>query len=133
MNTKVLLACCGLAPFLAACDFNATDTFGKHGPAGFYVGALALSTPPVNTVLFGPCTEEFGMPDSRRANCNTYYWLHMAQSPWDERKAAYDAAAYQPGELQCSRTRGEIVDCMVITGPPHLPPRIAAPNNLGSE
>lgn len=134
---KSLWACCALLALLTACDLPHGTDFGKHGPAGLYIGALALTTPPVNTVVFGPCREEFGMPDSRRANCELHHLLlspvtgHLA--PWEERRAMMAATAYQPGELACWRTLGKIAECAVVTGPPKIAPYIVAPNTLGSE
>lgn len=127
MTTKSLLACCGLLALLTGCGGGAV----MHGPAPYAAG-LAVATPPLNTILFG-CGEEFGMPDSRRADCELHYHLTGRLAPWEERERYYAATAYQPGELQCTRTRGEVVDCAVVSGPPHRPPYIVAPNNLRSE
>jgi hypothetical protein len=139
--TKSLAACCALlAVLLTGCNWtlNATEQLGRYGPAQLYVGALALSTPPVNTIVFGPCREEFGMPDSRRANCELHYRLvspvtGQPEAPWEQRAKAYAATAYQPGELTCWRTLGQISECAVVNGPPRVAPYIAAPNTLGSE
>jgi hypothetical protein len=129
MTTKSLLAGCGLLLSLTACGHTIQSQGFDYG-----VGA-ALTMPPFNTVLFGPCEEEFGMPDSRRANCEWHYKLFGfgKEAPWVERQKYYAATAYQPGELSCTRTRGELVDCSVVSGEPHRPPYVAAPNNLRSE
>lgn len=126
MTTRSLLACCGMLALLSGCGH------AGENPAPYAVG-LAIATPPLNTIIFGPCREEFGMPDSRRADCELYYRVRGEDAPWVAREKYYAATAYRPGELQCTRTRGEIVDCAVVTGPPHRPPYIVAPNNLGSE
>ncbi len=122
MTTRTLVACCALLALLPGCD-----SIGL-----VYGGGLAVTTPPVNTVLFG-CDEEYGMPDSRRHNCELHYHLTGRDAPWEARAKYYAATEYQPGELQCTRTRGEVVDCSVVTGPPKRPPYIVAPNNLRSE
>ena len=129
MTIKFLLACGGALVLLAGCG---AGTAVMHGPTP-YAAALGLATPPLNTIVTGPCQEEFGMPDSRRANCNLYYWIRGEDSPWEAREKYYAATTYLPGELQCTRTRGKIVDCTVVDGPPKKPPYIVAPNNLGSE
>lgn len=128
MTTKSLLACCGMLALLTGCGGGAL----MHGPAPYAAG-LAVATPPLNTILFGSCEEEFGMPASRRADCELHYHLTGRLAPWEEREKYYAATTYQPGELQCTRTRGELVDCSVVSGPPHQPPYVVAPNNLGSE
>ncbi len=127
MTTKSLLACCGMLALLTGCGGGAV----MHGPA-IYGAGLAVATPPLNTIIFG-CDEEYGMPDSRRHNCELHYHLTGRLAPWEERERYYAATTYLPGELQCTRTRGKIVDCSVVDGPPKRPPYIAAPNNLGSE
>lgn len=126
MTTKSLLAGCGLLALLTGCT-------AEHSIGAVYGGGLAVTTPPLNTILFGSCEEEFGMPTSRRANCELHYHLLGEDAPWEAREKYFAATAYQPGELQCTRTRGEIVDCAVVSGPPHQPPYVVAPNNLGSE
>jgi len=120
MPIKTLFACGGLLLLLPGCV------------AAYGTGA-ALTMPPINTVLLGPCREEFGMPDSRKADCELHYKLLGEEAPWVERQKYFAATAYQPGELQCTRTRGEVVDCSVVSGPPHQPPYIVAPNTLRSE
>ncbi len=129
-------ACCALLLLVAACSEppdHITANLGRNGTAALYWAAFHLSTPPLNTIVFGPCDEEFGMPDTRKANCELHYRLYGQVSPWEQRRAVMAATAYQPGELACWRTRGEIAECAVVSGPPHLAPRIVAPNNLGSE
>jgi hypothetical protein len=123
MPMKTLLAGCGLLFLLSGCN----------NPIAVGAAVLVPTTPPVNTVLTGPCKEEFGMPDSRRANCELYYWIRGEDAPWVARQKYYAATAYQPGELECTRTRGEIAECSVVSGPPHQPPYIVAPNTLKSE
>ena len=128
MTTRSLLACCaGLLFALAGCG----NTIQSQGFV--YGTSAALTMPPLNTILFGPCPEEFGMPESRRANCELHYKLWGGEAPWVVRKNYYAATAYQPGELECTRTRGDVAECSVVSGPPHQPPYIAAPNNLKSE
>ena len=127
MTIKSLFACCGVLALLTGCGGH---TWSNPAP---YAAGLALATPPVNTIVFGPCQEEFGMPDSRRADCNLYYWIRGEDPPWVAREKYYAATAYRPGELQCTRTRGEIVECSVVSGAPKNPPYIVAPNNMGSE
>lgn len=127
MTAKSLFAGCCLLLLLTGCSKGGGPSFGAA-----YGGGLALTTPPVNTILFGPCNEEFGMPDSRKADCELHYHLLGQDAPWEARAKYLDATAYQPGELSCTRTRGKIVDCVVVSGPPHSPPYIAAPNNLGA-
>lgn len=123
---SLLLACCCLLPLLAGCGPSATSF------TTVYVGGGALAMPPLNTILFGPCHEEFGMDDARKANCELYYRVRGEEAPWVARQKYLDATAYQPGELSCTRTRGKIVECSVVSGPPHSPPYIVAPNNLGT-
>lgn len=125
MTMRSWLACCGMLALLTGCGHSWSN------PAPYAAG-LALATPPLNTIIFG-CDEEFGMPDSRRANCELHYHLTGRLAPWEEREKYYAATAYRPGELQCTRTRGALVECAVVTGPPKQPPYIVAPNNLGSE
>lgn len=120
MAAKSLLAYCGMLLALSGC----TAAYGT---------SAGLTMPPINTVLFGPCEEEFGMDPARKANCELHYRLWGGEAPWVTRQKYYAATAYQPGELQCTRTRGEVVECAVVSGPPHQPPDIAAPNNLPSQ
>jgi hypothetical protein len=138
MTIKHLLAACGAVASLTACssgfvpDPHFEYQLSSMGPTP-YVAALALATPPANQIVFGPCNEEFGMPDSRSANCKLYYRIRRQTSPWEQRKAEFAAAAYKPGELTCWRTLGEISECAVVSGPPKRPPAIVSPNNLHSE
>ncbi|HTY68640.1 MAG TPA: hypothetical protein VMH36_18450 [Alphaproteobacteria bacterium] len=123
MPTKPLLACCGLLFLLSGCN----------NPVAVGAGFLAPTTPPLNTIVFGPCEEEFAMDPSRKANCELHYRLWGGEAPWVTRQKYFAATAYQPGELQCTQTRGQVAECAVVSGPPHQPPYIAAPNNLKSE
>src|SRR6185437_7683037 len=118
MPTKILPACCGLLFLLTGCQ----------SPVGVGAAFLGPTTPPLNTILFGPCEEEFGMDPSRRANCEIHYKLWGGEAPWVTREKYFAATAYQPGELQCTRTRGDVVECAVVSGPPKQPPYIVAPN-----
>ncbi len=127
MTIKSLVACGALMTVLSACSGKAP----MHGLAPYAVG-LALATPPLNTIIFG-CDEEFGMPDSRRKDCELHYHLTGRDAPWEVRAKYLAATSYQPGELSCTRTRGQNVDCSVVSGPPHSPPWVATPNNLGGE
>lgn len=125
MTMRSLLACGGLLALLTGC--------GKSiGTMPTYAAALTLAMPPVNTVIFG-CDEEFAMPEAVRKDCELHYHLTGRDAPWEVREKYLAATAYQPGELQCTRTLGQNVDCAVVSGPPHSPPWVAAPNNLGSE
>jgi len=136
MRRTIQTLCCGLLLLLAACSEDidhVSANLGRNGTAALYWTAFHLSTPPANTIIFGPCREEFGMPDTRQANCDLHYRLWGQVSPWEERRAMMAATAYQPGELTCWRTLGKLAECGVVSGPPHVAPRIVAPNNLGSE
>jgi hypothetical protein len=95
-------------------------------------GFMGATTPPLNTILLGPCNEEFGMPDPRRANCELYYRARGTTAPWQQRQAALQAATYAPGELRCWRTLGGIAECET-PGPLRTPPALVSPNNLKSE
>ncbi len=112
------------ATMLAACH-------GETGTLPIYV-STATTTPPLNTIVFGPCGDEFSMPDSRRGNCDLYYALRRKESPWAQREAAVRAAAYQPGELRCWRTLGGKAECEAV-GPLRTPPALVSPNNMKSE
>lgn len=125
MTTRPLLACCGLLALLCGCGHTI-------GTPPFDAAGLALTMPPLNTVIFG-CDDEFSMPDSRRKDCELHYHLTGRDAPWEAREKYLAATAYKPSELQCTRTIGQNVDCTVVSGPPHSPPWIAAPNNLGAE
>lgn len=125
--TRSLLACTAILTLLSGCGGGAV----MHGPTPFAIG-LAVATPPLNTIIFG-CDDEFGMPDSRRKDCELHYHLTGRDAPWEVQQKYLAATEYQPGELQCTRTRGKIVDCVVVSGAPRRPSWIAAPNNLGSE
>jgi hypothetical protein len=128
MTIRSLLACCGgLLLALAGCG----PTIQSQGVA--YGVPAALTMPPLNTILFGPCEEEFGMPESRKADCELHYKLWGGEAPWIARQKYFAATAYQPGELTCTRTLGKVAECSVVTGPPHQPPYVVAPNNLQSE
>jgi hypothetical protein len=132
-------ACCALLALLTGCLPSGSDFHTEHtsGATVFYVAGLALTTPPVNTIVFGPCREEFGMPDSRRANCELRALIASPvtghRTPWEERAKFYAATDYQPGELTCWRTLGKIAECAVVTGPPRRAPYLVQPNTLGSE
>ncbi len=131
-----LAACCGVLVLATGCSgggTNFTQTFGRSGTAFGYAGALAMAVPPANTVIFGPCKEEFGMPDSRRNSCELYYRVRGEASPWDQRQTYYQETNYQPGQLTCWRTLGKITECGTVSGTPNRPPAIVVPNNLGSE
>jgi hypothetical protein len=93
-------------------------------------GTLALATPPLNQVVFGPCTEEFGMPESRRGSCDLYYSIRNRNSPWVEAAAAERANSYPQEALQCQRTLGGVAECVPLSGRAHAP-RLLAPN-MGS-
>ena len=137
---RSLLGWCAMCALLGACStppgnpiHNFEHNVTKQTPV-FYVAALALMTPPLNTMVFGPCEDEFGMPDGRRTNCNIYYYFVRHEAPpWEQRKFDYATAAYKPGELQCWRTRGNVAECSVVSGPPHMAPSIVAPNNMGAQ
>jgi hypothetical protein len=79
---------------------------------------LVLTTPPVGTILFGPCKEEFMMPEGRRAQCEQYAKLYGETSAVERNRANGHAMAYQPGELQCWRTLGFKTECVVVAGAP---------------
>ncbi len=128
MLTRNMIACCGLLLALGACEGHSL-----YQPGVDYGVSAALTMPPINTILFGPCNEEFGMPASRKADCELHYKLWGGEAPWVTRQKYFAATAYQPGELQCTQTRGQVAECAVVSGPPHQPPYIAAPNNLKSE
>lgn len=125
MTIKSVLACCGLLTLLAGCG-------NSVGGLPTYGAALTLAMPPVNTVIFG-CDEEFAMPEAVRKDCELHYHLTGRDAPWEVREKYLATTAYQPGELECTRTIGQNVDCSVVSGPPHSPAWIATPNNLGSE
>ena len=132
MTAKSLFGYCGLLLMLTGCGPNGGSP-GFLRSYGTIYGGLALTTPPLNTILFGPCEEEFGMDPSRKANCELHHKLMGGEAPWVTRQKYFAATAYQPGELQCTQTRGQVAECAVVSGPPHQPPYIAAPNNLKSE
>jgi hypothetical protein len=92
----------------------------------WFVLPTALSTPPVSNILYGPCTAEFDMPESRRANCDLYHRVRGRSTPWAETAARAQTMAYGPGELQCWRTLGTS-ECIAIAGPPR-PVNMVAPN-----
>jgi hypothetical protein len=95
--------------------------------------AVVAATPPVNQMLFGPCKEEFGMPDSKRDQCNFYYRVvERKPAPWNQREADAQAAIYAPGELRCWRTLGSVAECEVV-GPLRKPSQLVAPTNLNAE
>ncbi len=115
----------GFAATLGACsnervaDYLNTST-GRvaHPNTILPLTGLILSTPPVNTMLFGPCREEFMMPDGRRSQCDTYAKLYGETLAVERNKANGQAMAYQPGELQCWRTLGFKTECVVAAGAP---------------
>ena len=120
----VLLAACSDLPTISIFPDRGITTLEK---ARLGVGTLALSTPPLNQMVFGPCTDEFGMPESRRANCDIYYWVRNRNSPWVEAAAAERANSYPQEALQCQRTLGGVVECAPLSGRAHAP-RLLAPN-----
>lgn len=93
------------------------------------VAPLALTTPPVNQILLGPCEPEFAVPDGRRANCNIHHKLYGTIPPWREAQIRAQMMAYGPGELQCWKTLG-VAECIVVAGPAR-PVNTIAPN-MGS-
>lgn len=105
---------------LAACGElrqQALEWGDKPYNSAWLVVPLAVTTPPLKQVLFGPCNDEFGMPEARRESCDLYYKVRMRSSPWGEATARAQAMNYGPGELQCWRTLGT-AECVAIGGPP---------------
>ncbi len=126
MRRIVLLS---LALALPACTSaeNRVQEIFHHNQVVLPVGSIFLATPPVNTILFGPCREEFGMSVDKKGTCNLYYAVRSQTAPWDRTAANAQQMAYQPGELQCSRTLGGRTECYVISGTPR-PVNLIAPN-----
>jgi len=83
-----------------------------------YAVGLILATPPVNTWIFGPCKEEFMMPEGRREQCDFHYKLRGETAPYVRTQASGQSMAYQPGELQCYRTLGFKTECAIVSGAP---------------
>jgi hypothetical protein len=121
-----LLANCSSVP---SADFWPSGVAQHNGMRYTLIG-IAISTPPANNIIFGPCNDEFGMPDSRRENCNVYYFIRGRESPWAQKAAAAQANAYPPQNLYCQRTVGGLAECMVIRGAAHAPLMMAP--NMGS-
>lgn len=115
----------GFATLLSGCG-TVNEQVEKHTPLKGvarpdtvpYAAGLILSTPPVNTWLFGPCKEEFMIPDGRREQCELHAKLRDQTSVVERKRAAAQAAAYQPGELVCQRTLGFKTECVIVSGAP---------------
>ena len=127
----VAIAACAVV-LVAGCS-STNEVYTYSGRVTLGNAALLASVPPLNNILFGPCKDEFGMPDSRRGNCELYYRVRGEHAPWVERTQAADAAAYQPSELRCWRTLGKVAECEPVSGQVRTPPRLAAPNNMGAD
>lgn len=115
----------GFAALLGGCSservadyLNTTKGRVERPNVGPPLVGLILATPPVNTIAFGPCTEEFMAPEGRRAQCELYHQIRSQTSPVEQIKANGQAMAYQPGELQCWRTLGFKTECVVVAGAP---------------
>jgi hypothetical protein len=121
-----LAGCADTDPGIGATSF-------ANGHYGFTPWMLlTAAVPPYNTLAFGTCEEEFGMPDYRRANCELYYRLRGTTAPWQQRQAAAQQATYAAGELRCGRTLGGVSECEPV-GAVRKPPSLALPNNLGAD
>jgi len=128
----------GLSALLGACStdkvaeiLRVKETEVQHPNTILPLTALVLSTPPVNTILFGPCREEFMMPEGRAAQCELYHKIRSETSAAERNKAIGQAMAYQPGELVCQRTLGFKTECVVISGAPR-PIYLNAPPSMGT-
>jgi hypothetical protein len=115
----------GFATLLGGCSsdrladtLNTTTGRVEHPNTILPLTGLILSTPPVNAVLFGPCREEFMIPDGRKAQCELHSSIRGQTSVSERTRANGQAMAYQPGELQCWRTLGFKTECIVVAGPP---------------
>ena len=101
-----------VAALLTGCaDLN--EQIGKLGhdkrpnstsASGSVVVPLLLATPPLNNIVFGPCTNELAMDDRKRSDCNLHHKIRGTTPPWEQAAAEARLMSYQPGELQCART-----------------------------
>lgn len=128
--TLLLAACVDRPDFSDITDMKINTVANKPYNSVFVVVPMALATPPLNNIIFGPCENEFGMPDSRRANCELYYKARRQTSPWQQTAARAQAMSYGPGELQCWRTIGS-AECTALAGPARAVNMIA-PNMGGN-
>ena len=71
------------------------------------------------------------MPEGRKAQCELHHQIRGTTSAAERNKAAGQAMAYQPGELQCIRTLGFKSECMVVSGVPR-PIYLNAPPSTGA-
>ncbi len=125
MMLGLLVGCADLNERIAKVTHDKSpNTFSSTG--GPFIG-LILATPPVNTIVFAPCTDEIAMDDFKRPLCDLNHKMRGSTTPWERRAAEARLMSYQPGELQCARTLGGITDCRVISGMPR-PAILVAPN-----
>jgi hypothetical protein len=135
-RAAVLIALAGL---LAGCSIpgqvnqEIVETAGR-GRSPYNLGTaavgLALATPPIHTLLISSCKEELFMDKSRRDLCDLNHKIRGTTSAWDRAAAEARLMAYQPGEVQCTRTLGGVPDCRVVAGVPR-PVTLISPN-MGS-
>jgi len=124
-----------LAGFLSGCSsFNEQlaklthDKTPNSGPTSFIpLAGLVLSTPPINTLAFSSCRDEFAMDHYKRSLCEVNHKLRGTTPEWERIAAAARLMSYQPGELQCARTLGGITDCRMVQGMPR-PVTLIAPS-----
>lgn len=97
--------------------------FSPSGRAALPVVGVIMSTPPYNTLLFGPCKDEFALPDSRRGTCDLYYKIRGRPAPWAETETNAVVREYPSADLFCQRTLGGSPECYALRGdirPPQL-------------
>lgn len=134
-RTALVLAFAGLLSGCSSLDEKlATLTHDKTPSSGPNSGppliGLILATPPMNTILFSSCRQEFAMDDYKQSLCDLNHKLRGTTPPWERTAAEARLMSYQPGELQCARTLGGVTDCRVVQGLPR-PATLVAPN-MGS-
>lgn len=120
-----LMACSDLNKKVAEITHDKTpNTFSNSGPP---LITLILATPPINTIAFGSCKQEFAMDDYKRNLCELNHKLRGTTPPWERIAAEGRVMSYQPGDLQCTRTLGAVPDCRLISGMPR-PVTLVSPN-----
>jgi hypothetical protein len=134
MSRLTFLAIAAFCAFLTGCSKPSISLYPDDHLTDKEIGkgvwaTLALSTPPLNNIIFGPCSDEFDMPVSRRANCDLYYKVRGRPSPWAETEAAAKVYGYAPTELYCRRTIGT-AECVPLSGQARAPVLLAP--NMGA-
>lgn len=133
--SRIALAVVAIAGLLAGCS-SLNEQIGQLGhdktpnsaPTSIQpLMALILTAPPVNTIVFRSCRDEFAMDEYKRSLCEVNHKLRGTTPAWERAAAEARLMSYQPGELQCARTLGGITDCRVIQGMPR-PVTLIAPN-----